>query len=78
MSPARVEEVWKVIAHGHAWLAPPLRLEEEIAYLSVSGTPTGEREGLAQRRVTKRIIAGVLHSAGFVQSEGTILPSAIR
>lgn len=48
MSSERLEEVWSVTRSEHAWLAPSLQLEEEVAYLSVSRQPTA-REQLADR-----------------------------
>lgn len=48
LEPAMAKRVWDVIRREHAWLEPSLRLEEEIAFLSVSRDPAAS-EQLAQR-----------------------------
>jgi WD40 repeat protein len=48
MSAGEIERAWKLIEKEHDWLAPSLRIEEEIAYLSVSKEPDA-RENLTRR-----------------------------
>lgn len=48
MPAARKREVWAVTSKEHAWLPPSLKIEEEIAYYSVSDEPTAKEE-LARR-----------------------------
>lgn len=49
MTPAEVEEAWRLTSSEHQpWLAPSLLFEEEVAYLSVSTEP-GARDRLVKR-----------------------------
>jgi len=80
MSAERVEEVWQVTDREHADLAPSLRIEEEIAYLSFSKTPTAS-EQLARklRSVLAAMVSG--ERAGIARWATRALamfPSAVR
>lgn len=80
MAPERVEQVWNMTAEQHAWLAPSLRIEEEIAYLSVSRAPTA-REQLAER--LRSVLAAMVSGgrAGLAQWAARALamfPSAVQ
>ncbi|HYI08556.1 MAG TPA: TIR domain-containing protein [Thermoanaerobaculia bacterium] len=80
MSPAQVEEAWQVTAREHAGLSPSLKIEEEIAYLSVSAEP-GAHDRMVRRiqSVIRAMLSG--DRPGLAQWAARALamfPSAIR
>jgi WD40 repeat protein len=80
MTPAEVEAAWRVLSREHAWLSPSLKLEEEIAYLSVSAE-AGAHELMVERiqSVIRAMLGG--NRPGLAQWASRALamfPSAVR
>ncbi|HEV7239442.1 MAG TPA: AAA family ATPase [Thermoanaerobaculia bacterium] len=66
MTAQQVEDVWNLTSDTHAWLAPSLRLEERIAYLSVSKKPTASEDlATCLRSVLAAMVSG--ERAGLAQ-----------
>jgi WD40 repeat protein/pSer/pThr/pTyr-binding forkhead associated (FHA) protein len=80
MSAERIEEVWALTDREHAGLAPSLRIEEEIAYLSFSKKPTAS-EQLARklRSVLAAMVSGErVGLARWATRALAMFPSAVR
>jgi WD40 repeat protein len=80
MNGDEVERVWALMEKEHEWLAPSLRIEEEIAYLSVSRLPD------AQDKLTRRlqsVMRAMLRNdrpglAQWASRALTMFPSSVR
>ena len=81
MSAEEVEAAWRVTSREHEpWLAPSLKFEEEIAYLSVSEEP-GSREEMAKR--VQSVVRAMLRGdrpglAQWASRALSMFPSAVR
>lgn len=81
MTTEEVEAAWRVTSREHEpWLAPSLKFEEEIAYLSVSAEP-GARDQIT-RRVQSVVRAMLRHDrpglAQWASRALSMFPSAVR
>jgi WD40 repeat protein len=80
MSPGEIERAWALIEKEHDWLAPSLRIEEEIAYLSVSKEP-GARDQLTRRlqSVVRAMLRGDRPGlAQWASRALTMFPTSVR
>ena len=72
--------MWALLVKEHDWLAPSLRIEEEIAYLSVSKEP-GARDQLTRRlqSVVRAMLRGDRPGlAQWASRALTMFPTSVR